>query len=215
MGGTERRGLMPDAMQPPASIGLKYTTAADGTRSVTIPGELRSQVVSFVRNGGAKAPAEIEAIVQEGHDALLVALAGLSETQAAYKPSNDDWSILQLMDHVVTTKQVVVALCRNLGDGHWPPGIGPEFQEQNAQDGVTISRFATLVGARSGADAAHADLVGFIRGVDASTDVEVRFSHFLFGALNSREWAVFQRIHDVDHTPHIGQIKASPGFPAP
>ncbi len=38
--------------------------------------------------------------------------------------------------------------------------------------------------------------------------------YFLFGALNAREWAVFQRIHDVDHTPHIGQIKASSGFPA-
>jgi hypothetical protein len=204
---------MPDAAQPPVSIGLKYTTAADGTRSVAIPDELRAQVVSFVRAGGAKTPAEIEAIVQDGHDALVVALTGLSDTQAAHKPSADDWSILELMDHVVTTKQVVVGLCRNLGDGHWPPGIGPEFQEQNAQDGVTISRFATLADARIAADAAHGDLVGFIRGLNASTNVEVRFSHFLFGALNAREWAVFQRIHDVDHTPHIGQIKASCGFP--
>ncbi len=205
---------MPDAVQPPVSIGLKYTTAADGTRSVTIPDELRAQVISFVRDGGAKTPAEIEAIVQEGHDALMVALAGLSETQASHKPSADDWSVLQLMDHVVTTKQVVAALCRNLAAGRWPPGIGPEFQEQNAQDGVTISRFATILEARSGADAAHGDLVAFIRGIGAATNVEIRFSHFLFGALNAREWAVFQRIHDVDHTPQIGQIKASPGFPA-
>jgi hypothetical protein len=205
---------MPDAVQPPVSIGLVYGTAEDGSRTVTIPDDLREFVVSFVRKGGAKTSAEIEAIVQTGHGDLLAALAPLSEAQAAYKPSADVWSVLELMAHVVSTQQIVVALTANLGAGHLPPGFGPQFEEQNAQDGVTISRFDTLAEARAASETAHDQLLAFVRGIDTSTNADVRFRHFLFGAFNAREWAIFQRIHDIDHTPQIGQIKASPGFPA-
>jgi hypothetical protein len=31
--------------------------------------------------------------------------------------------------------------------------------------------------------------------------------------MNCRQWAVFQRVHDADHAPGIGKIKATPGFP--
>ena len=152
--------------------------------------------------------------MQEGHDALIAALADVSETQAAHKPSADDWSVLELMAHVVTTKRIVAALAATLGDGELPPGYGPEFEEERAQDGVTVARFATLGEARAAADAAHADLLAFIRGIGDATNVDVRFKHFVFGALNSREWAVFQRIHDGDHTPQLLRMKAAPGYPA-
>ena len=92
--------------------------------------------------------------------------------------------------------------------------MGEEFEEARAQDGVAFAHFGTLSEARTAADAAHAQLIEFIRSLGPSTNVETRFKHFLFGAFNAREWPVFQRIHDGDHTPHIAQIKASPGFPA-
>lgn len=205
---------MPDAKQPPIQLALSYTTAPDGSRLIAIPDDVRARVVAFVRDGGARPPGEIEAIIQQGHDALMVALAPLTETQAAFKPSGDSWSVLELMAHVVTTKQIVVTLCRNLGEGRLPPGFTAQFEEQRAQDGVTVARFETLAGARAAAEDAHTALLALVRGIDASTNTEIRFRHFLFGALNAREWAVFQRIHDDDHTPQIGQIEASAGFPA-
>jgi hypothetical protein len=36
----------------------------------------------------------------------------------------------------------------------------------------------------------------------------------MFGALHARAWHLFQRIHDQDHTSHIGQVKAAAGYPA-
>jgi len=171
-------------------------------------------VIAFVREGAARPAGEIESIVQHGHDALLAALEGVSEPQAAFKPGADDWSILELMAHVVSTKQIVAALCRNLGEGHLPPGFGPQFEEAAAQDGVTVTRFATLAESRNAAQAAHADLLTTIRGLSSTTDGDVRFKHFVFGALNCREWAVFQRIHDGDHTPQIASIMAEPAYPA-
>ncbi len=195
------------------NLGLTYVTAPDGSKMITIPDETRAAVIAFVREGGTKTPVEIEMIIQLGHDELVDALAGLSESQAAYKPDAGGWSVLELMDHVVSVKQIMAMLCRNLADGHWPPGLGAEFEEQRAQDGVTVARFATLADARTACEAGHQQLLDFVRSLDESTNVEARFKHFLFGAFNAREWPVFQRIHDGDHTPQMAQIKASPGFP--
>jgi hypothetical protein len=196
------------------NLELKYVVGADGTRTLTIPDERRAQAIAFVRESATKTPQEIDAIVREGHDALLKALAGVSETQAQWKPSPDDWSILELMAHVVSTKQILVLLSRNLGEGHLPPGFGPQFEEASAQDGVTVARFATLAEALAAAQSAHDDLLATIRGLGASTSVDITFRHFVFGAFNAREWPVFQHIHDGDHTPQIAAIKASPGFPS-
>jgi hypothetical protein len=196
------------------NLELKYVIGADGKRTLTIPDEIRARVASYLRTGGAGTAARAEAIVQEGQDALALALSGLSEQQAAYKPSADDWSVLELMAHVVSTKLIVAGLCRSLGEGHWPPGVGAEFEEEAAQDGVTVRTFATLAEARAAAQAAHDNLLAFIRERYETADTETRFKHFVFGSLNSREWAIFQRIHDGDHTPQIASIRATPGFPA-
>lgn len=193
-------------------LGLKYVIGPDGGKTLTIPDDNRALAVSFIRDGSNKKPEDIEALVQQGHKELVDALADVSESQARHKPSADDWSILELMAHVVTTKQIVSILCRSLGDGHLPPGFGPQFEEASAQDGVTVSRFVTLAEAATAARAAHRNLLTFIRSID-SVNIEMRFKHFVFGPLNSREWAVFQRIHDGDHTPQIFAIKATPGFP--
>jgi hypothetical protein len=195
------------------NLDLKYVTEPDGKRRLTIPEEIRARVVSYLRDGGAGSATGAEAIVQRGHDALFSALADLSEEQARHKPSADDWSVLELMAHVVTTKLIVVGLCRNLAEGHWPPGIGSEFEEERLQDGVTVRTFPTLAAARAAAQAAHDDLLAFIRERFETADTETRFKHFVFGRLNAREWAIFQRIHDGDHTPQIAAAKASPGFP--
>ncbi|MEX2247288.1 MAG: DinB family protein [Dehalococcoidia bacterium] len=191
---------------------IRYGVDADGTRKAAIPDDSRAWASSFIREQGARSNGEIEAVVQEGQDALLAAIAGLSDGQASFKPSDGEWSILDAMAHVVTTKQVVVALCGNLGRGERPPGIGPEWEEERAQDGITAVSFTTIADARAAAQAAHGELLALIRAFDASTNLEVRFRHYIFGALNAREWSVFQRIHDGDHTPQIERLMVAPGF---
>lgn len=200
-------------MTEPRNLGLKYTIRPDGTKSVTISDEARAFVVSFVQDNAKKPTDAIATVVQEGHDALMAALAGVSDAHARHKPSPGDWCILELMDHIVTTQQIVVNLSRNLGEGHLPPGVGAEWEEESRQDGVTLTHFATIEQARTASDAAHADLLTLIAALDA-VNLDTTFRHFLFGAFNAREWAVFQRIHDEDHTPQIAAIKASPGYPA-
>ena len=180
-----------------------------------IPDEVRVSVITWVRETATKPSAEIEAFIQEEHDKLLRALDGLSEAQAAHKPSPDDWSVLETMAHVVTVKQLTLALSASLAQGELPVDSGPEWEEPSWQDGVTIATPASLVDAKAVAEASHQQLLGFVRALETTTiNREKVFKHFLFGAFNSPEWAAFQCVHDEVHTPQIAQIKASPGFPS-
>lgn len=193
---------------------LTYVTGEDGVRHLTLPDEIRARVIAFAREGGAKPTAEIAAIVQEGHDALIGSLEGLSDEQARFKPAPDQWSILELMDHVVTIKRFLVVLCQHMSEGAWPPGLTEAWQEEALQDGATTRRFTSIAEAREAADAAHGALLAFLEGVTPEMDTAKTFTHFLFGPMNFREWVVFERIHDGDHGPTIAKIRALPSFPA-
>ena len=193
---------------------LKYEFGEDGKRHLTIPDDVKAYVISFIRENAAKPPDQIAAVVQEGHDELHAALAGLSEAQAAWKPGPEDWSILELMDHVASVKRIMAIICRSLSQGTLPPGIDETAESESRQDGITIAKFSTLAEAREAVDAAHNDLMAFVATINDGMNTDKHFRHFVFGAMNCRQWAVFQRIHDADHAPGIGKIKATPGFPA-
>ena len=195
-------------------LGMKYVVGPDGIKSMSLPDETRERVISFVRQHARTSPSEIEAVVQEGQREFLAALEGVSEVQAAYKPGADDWSILELVAHTVSVKQVIGALVGSLRNGELPAGFGPQFEEAKAQDGFIVTRFDTLAQAREATQAAHEGIVTFVRGIDGSVNTGVTFRHYYFGAFNALEWPVFLRIHDGDHTPHIGKIKTAPGYPA-
>jgi hypothetical protein len=193
---------------------LSYAVGEDGKRHLTLPDDQRAAVIGFVRTTAKRSSAEIAAAVQQGHDEIHAALAGLSEEDAATKPSLDAWSVLEIMSHVVSVKRIMPALAQSLAGGSWPPGFGPEWEEETRQDGVTVASFTTLAEARAAADAAHAEMLKFIATLDeGEKDTEIRFKHFVFGAFNCREWPTFQRIHDADHGPAIIRTRAAIGAP--
>ena len=198
--------------EAPVDFKITYSTDSDGNRKFHMSEEARTAVLDFIHDTAAKSPTEIAAIVQAGHDAVLRNIAGLTDAQAQHKPSAEDWSVLETMGHIVTVKRVMATLAASMAAGALPPGFGPQFEEERAQDGFIAATFTTVAEARDAADAAHRDLLAVIEKVD-DANTEVRFKHFFFGALNAREWCCFQRIHDGDHGPQLAKIIASPGFP--
>lgn len=195
------------------NLQLTYVTGEDGVRHLTLPAETRAAVIAFVRENGAKPPEHMAAIVEDGHAELLAALEGVSDEQARWKPAPDQWSILEVMDHIVTVKNFMGALGRSLSQGAWPPGLTAAWQEERVQDGATVVRHATLAEARAAEQAAHDSLISFVRTITPDMNTDKMFAHFLFGEMNCRHWAMFQRIHDYDHVPTIAKIKALPAYP--
>jgi hypothetical protein len=174
--------------------------------------ELRERVGAYITHNAAKSPDALRALVERGHADLLAAFEGLSQAQATFKPAPDVWSVLQVLDHVVTAKRGVARICARLARGDVPPGTGQEGDAQG-QDGITARHFATVEEAAAAANVEQEGLLAFIDSITPETNVEARFTHFVFGALNCRGWAAFQRVHDGDHMGQIRQVLESPGFP--
>jgi DinB superfamily len=164
--------------------------------------EVISRVTSYITHQASKEPARIRDVVWKGHEQLLAQLDGISEEQARFKPSPDDWSVLEVLQHAAPATRFVAELCAALARG------------ETYERGEGSTEYASLAEARSALDSAHEELVGFIVGLAPDANTEAKYKHFLFGDLNCREWAAFQRIHDGDHAGQIEQIKAAPGFPA-
>ena len=181
---------------------ISYIPDDEGVLKANIPQRSKEWVLAFIAEHSVKEPAQIAAVVQEGHDEILDAVTPLTDAQAKQKPSDGGWSVLDAMAHVVTTKQICAVLCGSLAGGSRPPGIGPEWEEESVQDGITNVTFELLATAREVAETAHQQLMGAISKLD-SANLDIRFKHYIFGPLNAREWAIFQRIHDGDHIAQI------------
>ena len=68
------------------------------------PPDVIERVTSYIKHQGSKSPEAIRDLIQSAHDRLTSMLDGLSPEQASFKPSADDWSVLELMHHVVSAK---------------------------------------------------------------------------------------------------------------
>lgn len=176
------------------------------------PPEFIERVGGYIRHNAGKDPAAIRDLVQQGHKQLVGLLAGMTEEQARFKPGPDEWSVLELLRHVIAAKRGVARTCATLGRGEAMAGAGREGDEQ---DGMMGSRtYGSLAEARAALEEAHDQMRAFLDGELPHARRELRFKHFLFGDLNAVEWAVFQRVHDGDHSNQIEKIKAAEGYPS-
>lgn len=192
---------------------ITYERDAGGKKLASaIPERNREWVLAFVAEHSVKSPAEIAAVVQEAHDEVMRAIEGLSEEQASWRPGEHEWSVLEAMAHLITTKRTMAGLCRTLAAGKTPPGA-EQFTEMPAQDGLIRASPGTIAEARAEAEKANARWLEVIAGLDEA-DTETRFKHYIFGLFNAREWAAFQAVHDGDHTPQMLRVRESSGFPA-
>ncbi len=177
------------------------------------PSEVRERVTGYIKHNANKSNDAVLDLIHHGHKQMMELVDGLSDEQATFKPSAEEWSVLDTMQHVVAAKKGVARLCEALARGEKPGGLGGEGEDTQKQDGVTGREYATLAEASEAAVAAHEELAAFVNGLSEAANTEETHDHFLFGPLNCREWAVFQRVHDGDHGGQIEKIKAADGFP--
>jgi hypothetical protein len=181
----------------------------------TVSDDLRERLVGYIGDNARKDPAAIRALVEKGHAQIMGNLQAMSDEQARFKPASDVWSALEVMAHVVTAKRGTARICDRLARGDVPAGFGGEGEDNaSRQDGISDGAFASVAQAAAAAQAGHDALLAFVDTLSPETDTNTRYNHFVFGDLNCREWAVFQRVHDGDHSQQLDQIKAAEGYPA-
>jgi hypothetical protein len=157
----------------------------------------------------AKPFAELREPVEAARAALLAEAEALTEAQAVFKPASgsgeDAWSAHQVLRHVIQGIEGNALRVRALGLGDAARGSTP---------GRLVGRAdASLADLVRDLKAAYFALDHAVGSVEGKERLDTTATHALFGELNCREWFLFQRIHDGDHTRQLQKLKADPAFP--
>ena len=135
---------------------------------------------------------------------LLDEIARVSEEQAAFKPSPDEWSLSACVQHALQASKGTLELIEGMAAGG-----RPDRDPDPPLDPADV-RFADL---RRDFIAHSSEFAGLLGRLPADPNLEVTSPHQFFGELNSRGWFIFQRIHDIDHHNQIKAVKEAPGYP--
>jgi hypothetical protein len=169
--------------------------------------------------------------VEDARGQLLRAVDGITEEQAVFKLAPDQWSIVEVVEHLYLAELSGVAKIwaarealragkrwsdprPNAGrhieaivDATWKPReVAPPIATPHIGGPlafwIACTRSLTPILAALGAELA-----------DVAID-EIVFPHFLSGPLDGRQRMEFLRFHIERHLKQIGTIRASAAFPA-
>ncbi len=170
-----------------------------------LPTEVRDRVVSYMQHQAGKPHADILALVEKSQQRYIDVVGALSDDAAAKKPSPDEWSVRELICHVISAERGVVSLVYHLSRGTQPPPDRDLRGTANAMpdDGRPFAGFVDEL------RKTNETMLQAIRHLPAQPNKTERAKHPFFGDLNCLEWAVFQRVHDEDHVQHAQKILAS------
>ena len=154
----------------------------------------RQQVWSYLQSQAAKLSTE-ELLVkrQTEVDRLLAEAGEMTEEQAAWAPEGE-WSALQILQHVVDSFGSYRQTISRLGSGREIPG------DQPGKAAATVPELSRAIQREHGKTQKLLLSLGDV-------PADRRENSDLFGDLNWREWALFERVHLLDHVNQIRSLK--------
>ena len=137
---------------------------------------------------------------------VMDAVDGVTQEQAEFRPDPDEWSISEVLHHLLTSSERVAETVDALSRGESinPGRIDPP-REENTE---TIEDLTTRLREDSIAWSA------LTQRLPASPPPEPTVPHSMFGELHARAWYLFQRVHDLDHAGQIEKNKQAQDYPA-
>lgn len=136
---------------------------------------------------------------------LLKAVDGLTGEQASFRPDETDWSILDVLDHLVTSSGRVAGLVETLANGRDRAAEPVEAPPEGAV--LTIDEARERLLRDSVAWGALTERL------PEPPSFQAQSGHAAFGRLHARAWYLFQRVHDLDHARQVEKNKQAPGYP--
>jgi len=143
--------------------------------------------------------------VMAGRLDLLDAIGSVTDDQAAFKATADDWSIGETCQHALESSRGVQAMVARLAagesirrdaePGRVPPVLPwPELRRALLDDSVALA--------------------GLVASLPEPPSFDALAPHPFFGDLHARAWFLFQRVHDQDHAAQARAATEAPGYPA-
>ena len=125
--------------------------------------------------------------------------------QAEFRPDADEWSISQVLSHLVASSATVSEIVDSLSRGVAPtPGRIDPPKEEASLDINELRERLTLDSLRWSA---------LVERLPPAPSTTLTAPHPSFGELHARAWLLFQRIHDMDHAGQVEKNKVAEGYP--
>jgi hypothetical protein len=163
----------------------------------------RAAVLSYVREQAAQGLEHVRALVKAEGDAILAALAELTEEEGNFKPGPDEFSALQVLQHLNGSLPRSIDRLRTLSSGRpWsaPPGggpAGPGSIPENATSSFMEARRQFATGLE--------EVLTVLQAADPSRGLELTTPHAAYGDFNWLQRAVYS--HHVHTHDHVGQLQ--------
>ncbi len=156
---------------------------------------------------------------------LEEALEDLSELQATFKPSEECWSAVEIMEHIAIIegfvhRRFLVTVGSATDGSNDSPGLSDYLLVQKVLDRLQkgVAPEASLP---TGKCTLASVLQTFrerrtqtVQLVEETSSLRERISsHPLFGPLDAYQWALAVSAHTARHTAQIAELKAHPQFP--
>lgn len=164
----------------------------------------------------------------ESQQLLLENVQGLSEAQMNYKPSEEEWSINEILEHVILTEKALFNSSQELLLLAANPERKEEIKmsDQDFLDGMTNrnSKFKTTPelepsGVYNNSEdalrefrAQRDEITRFIS--NSSQELRDYISDSPFGPMDSYQTFLFIAGHTNRHVQQIEEVKTTPGFPS-
>ena len=153
----------------------------------------QQKLQGYLRAQGAKLSAEqIRDRIQEAADEFLGVVEGVGEPVARKSPAAGEWSLAEVLDHVVFTLERITGVIGGLVLGRKPP----EPLETGATSGIASQPWSDLLARLRRSQAALSAVLTANR---HEPHVDLRVPEGYFGELNWKEYALILRLHYKDH----------------
>ena len=171
---------------------------------MTLPADVREQVLSYARHQAAGSMADLAALMERTGAECSRCLEAVSEEQAGFR-YGDEWSIKQVLGHIVEATGTVNRGIVELAAGRQAQAVG--------QVGETPGVERPLEDLRRAVADLWSETVRLVNSLPEDGNLERTWDHPWFGPLNFKEWIAFQRIHAVDHLRQMERLKEHPDYP--
>ncbi|HXJ17018.1 MAG TPA: DinB family protein [Candidatus Polarisedimenticolia bacterium] len=159
---------------------------------------------------------------------LLGATRGLSQSQLAFRPAPDRWSIAQCLEHIIVVENFVHD---RIVDALRQPADSSKRSAYEGKDEALIERIVGRVERAQAPEIVHPAgrwphdrlLPEFRAARGRSLDLVAKttaqprqcfFPHPVFGPLDCYQWMLLIGAHGDRHRIQIEEVAASPGFPS-
>ncbi len=136
---------------------------------------------------------------------VIAAVQDVTQEQADFTFAPEEWSIAEVLHHVLTSSARVAEVVESLAHGEEPP-----------KRAIDPPREATTAGISELRERLDEDTQAWRALTDrlpTSPNLEATAPHPFFGELHAGGFYLFQRVHDLDHVGQINKNKSAPGYP--